>query len=123
MERDCRETHWAPVADFGGYVGKAITASSLIRQLQAIMSTQGDLPVLLRDPGTDWLLNVALSVNEAPADAASPQCIELIVRYDDNPYTRHGVEGDGAGEWIDGAASQSVARGTAPALHRESDED
>lgn len=105
-------------------MGKAISASSLIRQLQAIMSTHGDLPVLLRDPGTDWLLNVALSVNEAPpADAASWQRIELIVRYDDNPYTRHAVEGDGAGEWIDGAASHSVAQGTAATSHRESEED
>jgi hypothetical protein len=96
----------------------------LIRQLQTIVSTHGDLPVVLRDPGTDWLLNVALSFNETPpADAPSWQRIELMVRYDDNPYTRHAVGAHCAGERNEGPASHNVTEITAATPQLESEDD
>jgi hypothetical protein len=105
-------------------VAKALNASSLIRQLQAILSTHGDLPVVLRDPGTDWLLNVALKVNETShADAASWQRIELLVRYDDSPYTRHAVGVHRACESNEGPGSHDVTEAAAATPHHLQSED
>ena len=65
---------------------KTYKASELVAALEALIDSHGDLPVLLNDPDTGWLLDVGVAF--APYDKSEPDYparIEINANYHGAP--------------------------------------
>jgi hypothetical protein len=58
--------------------------SSLIARLTAVQTAHGEVDVILRDPDTDWLLDIAMDADltEASADGTIPTHVVITSYYD-----------------------------------------
>jgi hypothetical protein len=67
-------------------------ATELVARLQQLIREHGDLPVLVKDADTDWLLELGLFY--APADAEGAACFLVGSSYHGEPHGRKGEETD-----------------------------